>query len=176
MRRRCAHPSARLPAHRSPASLAVDEWQTPIDYTRKSDGRDGTRQVVDLTDASRKRVRATIFMKGEERLQLVVGEAIALRATTELWQQRVALKAFYDGVTCSGVAEAEALGAAQHAWAKGRAARTWAEERPGTPPTRAVLTAPPQCGRRRPWRAGAPARPHARHPRPQEGRGEPASP
>ena len=48
-------------------------------------------------------------MKGEERLELVVGKAIALRATTELLQQRVALKAFYDGVTCGGVAEAEAL-------------------------------------------------------------------
>ena len=97
------------PGHRSPASLAVDEWQTPINYTRQSDGCDATRQVVDVTDASKKRVRVTIFMKGEERLELVVGKAVALRATTELLQQRVALKAFYDGVTCGGVAEAEAL-------------------------------------------------------------------
>ena len=89
--------------------MPFDECQAPVDYTRKSDGGDGTRQVVELTDASKKRVRATIFMKGDERLQLVVGKAIALRATTELWQQRVALKVFYDGVTCAGVAEAEAL-------------------------------------------------------------------
>lgn len=48
-------------------------------------------------------------MKGEERLELDVGTALALRATTELWQERVSLKVFYDGVTCGGVAEAEAL-------------------------------------------------------------------
>ena len=83
--------------------------QPPRDYTRKSDGRDGTRQVVDLTDASQKSVRATIFMKDGERLELAVGMAVALRATTELWQHCVALKAFYDGVTCDGVSEAEAL-------------------------------------------------------------------
>ena len=50
-------------------------------------------------------------MKGDERLELAVGAAIALRAVTETFQHRMGLRAFYDGVTCRGVAEADALAA-----------------------------------------------------------------
>ena len=48
-------------------------------------------------------------MEGDARLDLAVGQAIALHATLECYHQRLALRGSYDGVTCSGVPEAEAL-------------------------------------------------------------------
>ena len=99
--------------------LAAVRLQAPFDYTRKSDGLAGRRQVVEVTDASKKRMRVTIFMKDSEQLELACGMPVALRGIVELWQQReVALRAFYEGVTCGGVPEVDELaeGFRREAW------------------------------------------------------------
>ena len=85
--------------------------QPIVAYTRKSDGEPGSRCVFAVTDASKRRVNVSVFMKGDERLQLSVGTAVGLRAMTEVWRHELMLKAFHDGVVCGGVPEADELAA-----------------------------------------------------------------
>lgn len=83
--------------------------QSVDNYKRNSDQKEVVKHVFELTDVDKKRVQVTVYTKLEERLELVAGMGLALRATVHVFRQRVALRAFYKGVETSGVPEADAI-------------------------------------------------------------------
>ena len=79
--------------------------QVATGYTRKSDGLPGSKREFELSDASRRSIRATVFAKPDENLELSVGMVVVLRGTLGIWQNKIAIRAFCDGVTCDESSE-----------------------------------------------------------------------
>lgn len=68
--------------------------------------------ALTVTDRSRSSVRATVFASRADLLEGIrVGDAIALRACVEDQRGVVALKSSFEGMTTSGVPEADAVAA-----------------------------------------------------------------
>lgn len=83
--------------------------QAACQYTRKADGQQGVRRVVEVSDASRCSVRCTVFTKLGEALALAHGQYVAMRGTLQVWQNQLSLNVFGSGLTTVGVAEGEEL-------------------------------------------------------------------
>ena len=61
--------------------------------------------MFELSDASQRSVRVTVFMSSVETLELALGVIVVLRGVVEIWQNQIALRAFLDGVTCGASSE-----------------------------------------------------------------------
>ena len=83
--------------------------QEAKDYTRRTDNMPGVRRVLELRDETEYSIGVTIFQKPDEELELARGMAIALTGVVELSNQRVALRAFHEGVVRDTSTKARAL-------------------------------------------------------------------
>ena len=86
----------------------VISLEPAVGYVSKA-GSDALRCDVTLSDASHRSVRVRLFLAPHDDYAFALGMGLALHASVELWNGRVSLRAFSDGVATHGVAEAASL-------------------------------------------------------------------